>query len=236
MRVVILQSNYIPWKGYFDLMNLADLFIVYDSVQYTKNDWRNRNQLVGPIGATWLTIPVNTAGLPDQTINEAEVSDSRWTRKHWMTIRQLLGKQPFFANYSEAWESWFRAASETSSLHEINLIFLRALASQLSINTPILCDTEFDYIKPNDSPTERLVRLCQAASADEYVTGPSGLNYLRLDQFRSAGIDVKQICYSGYPEYPQASASFTPYVSVLDLLANVGSEASSHLIGAVSPV
>jgi hypothetical protein len=229
MRLVVLQSNYIPWKGYFDLLNLADLFVVYDSVQYTKNDWRNRNVLVGAQGPTWLTIPVETAGRAGQSINQAQVSNDRWARKHWMTVVQLLGKRPFFHLYSQEWEELYALAAQMESLHDINVLFLSGLAKQLNIDTLVRDDSEFDL--PRGSPTERLVALCTAAGATSYVTGPAGLGYLELRCFDEAGIGLEVIDYSLYAPYPQGGKDFTHGVSVLDLLANVGPEAASHLGG-----
>ncbi len=234
MRLVALQSNYIPWKGYFDLLKTADLFVVYDSVQFTKNDWRNRNVIVGPNGPIWLSIPVQTAGRPTQRISEVYVTDSRWARKHWTTVVQTLGKRPHFARYHQEWEAWFTEAAQLSLLHDINLVFLRGAASQLSITTPIVDDTEFD-LGPG-SATERLVALCQLTGATTYVTGPAGLDYMNLDVFRDAALDVEVIDYGDYPVYRQLTDPFTHGVSVLDLLANVGPEASSHLLQRTSRV
>ena len=238
MRVVVLQSNYLPWKGYFDLMRSADLFVVYDSVQYTKNDWRNRNLLKGPNGTTWLTIPVQTAGRPTQRIDEASVADGRWARKHWMTIVQSLGKRPHFSDYRTEWEQWFVEAADLRLLHDINLVFLRGMARQLSVTTPIVESTDFD-LGPDDtgrSATERLVGLCSAANATTYITGPAGLEYMELDHFRDAGISVEVIDYSRYPPYPQLTEPFVHGVSALDLLANVGVDASTHLNSYTSEV
>lgn len=238
MRVVVLQSNYIPWKGYFDLMGSADLFVVYDSVQYTKNDWRNRNLLKGPNGATWLTIPVQTAGRATQRIDEASVADGRWARKHWMTVVQALGKRPHFPDYRDEWERWFAAAADLKLLHDINLLFLRGMARQLSITTPIVNSTQFDVAVDDSgrSATERLVELCCAAHATTYITGPAGLDYMELDHFRDAGVSVEVIDYGRYPQYSQLNEPFVHGVSALDLLANVGARASTHLTSYTSEV
>jgi WbqC-like protein family len=233
MKLVVLQSNYIPWKGYFDLMGLADTFVIYDSVQYTKNDWRNRNKLPSATGSTWLTIPVSTAGRSDQTINSAEVEDRRWAKKHWQTASQLLARAPYFDDYRSTWQGWFEQASELSLLHDINELFIRGVALQLGLTTRIVDDRAFD-LSPGP-PTARLVQLCQLAGADTYVTGPSGLNYLELHLFASAGIGVDVIDYSAYPSYQQRGDGFDHGVSVLDLLANVGPSARDHLLGSTSP-
>jgi hypothetical protein len=229
MRLAVLQSNYIPWKGYFDLMAMADLFVVYDSVQYTKNDWRNRNLLPSPTGPTWLTIPIATAGRADQSINEAVIGDRRWARKHWQTVAHLLVRRPAFADYREVWQAWWVEAGSYELLHDVNVFFLRRLADQLGIETPIVDDREYEL--PADSPTGKLVRLCQHVGADRYVTGPAGLNYLELERFTQQGIAVDVIEYGPYPTYEQSSDEFRHGVSVLDLLASVGSDAGAHLLG-----
>lgn len=229
MRLAVLQSNYIPWKGYFDLMAMADLLVVYDSVQYTKNDWRNRNMLPSAAGPTWLTIAVTTSNRSGQRINEATISDLRWPRKHWSTIQQLLGKRPAFDRYRDQWCEMYAVAAEFHLLHDVNVHFLRVLAAQLGISTPIVDDREYELVE--DSPTGRLVRLCELAGADRYVTGAAGLGYLERERFRDAGVALEVIDYGHYPAYPQASAEFQHGVSVLDLLANVGPTSSAHLLG-----
>jgi hypothetical protein len=229
MRLAVLQSNYIPWKGYFDLMAMADLFIVYDSVHYTKNDWRNRNILPTPSGPTWLTIPVVTAGRSDQRIHDAVIGDRRWARKHWQTVSQLLARRPSFASYRDVWESWWQEAESFELLHDVNVHFLRGLAGQLGAATPIVDDRH--YRLAEDTPTGKLVQLCQAVRADRYATGPSGVNYLDLHRFDVAGIAVDVIDYSAYPTYPQTTSEFEHGVSVIDLLASEGASARDHLLG-----
>ena len=229
MRVTILQSNYIPWKGYFDLMAMSDLFVVYDSVQFTKNDWRNRNTIMTSNGPVWLTIPVATAGRASQRIDETRVSDRRWARKHWLTIAQSLARRPAFDASRDRWAEWFSEAAEFEFLHDVNVLFLRRLADQLGIATPLVMDSQFELAP--DTPTGRLVQLCEAAGADRYLTGPAGLNYLELRRFAERNIAVDVIDYSGYPSYPQTSAPFQHGVSAIDLIASVGEDAKSHLIG-----
>ncbi len=234
MRLVVLQSNYIPWKGYFDLMASADRFVVYDSVQYTKNDWRNRNRIATKQGSVWLTIPVVTAGLAGQAINQARVQDRRWAAKHWRSIEQSMGKRPFFDRYRDEWADWYRAVAEFDRLHEINVYLIERIARQLGVTTPISIDTE--YLPLTGTATERLVELCQKAGATHYLTGPAGLDYIDRSDFDEAGITLEVIDYRSYPEYPQAGPDFDHGVTVLDLLANVGPDAVRHLIGAYESV
>lgn len=228
MRLAVLQSNYIPWKGYFDLMAAADLFIVYDSVQYTKNDWRNRNILLSKSGPVWLTIPVNTAGRLEQSINDATIGDDRWARKHWQTVSQLLARRPHFHHFEPDWAKWFVDLGEMTHLHDVNVYLLHKIAEQLNIATQLADDTQFDLVP--DSPTGKLVQLCEMAGASRYLTGPAGLNYLELDLFSAKGIGVDVIDYGHYPTYAQTSDEFRHGVSVLDLLANAGASAERHLL------
>src|SRR4051812_22240537 len=97
-KVAILQSNYIPWKGYFDLINMVDEFIIYDDVQYTKNDWRNRNKIKTPNGLLWLTIPTRQLSL-SQKIIDTQIADNHWNKKHLSTIKQFYSKAPFYKLY-----------------------------------------------------------------------------------------------------------------------------------------
>lgn len=233
-RAVILQSSYIPWKGYFDLLHKADIFIVYDSVQFTKRDWRSRNKVRTEDGTAWLSIPVLTKGRREQAIDEAQVSDTSWSNKHWGTIERSLGAAPFFQQYAPDWRDWFAATGELSSLHEINLLFIRNLADCLGITTPIVRDRELGL--STGSPTERLINLCLAAEADSYLTGPAALDYLECELFDSAGLDLEVIDYSPYSPYEQTKPGFEAGVTVLDLLANVGPSARDHLVGRIDTV
>src|SRR4030095_6284230 len=95
-RVAIVQSSYIPWKGYFDLIRASDEFILLDDVQFTKRDWRSRNRIKTQRGPAWLTIPVRTKGLYKQLIQDTYVSDVRWGEAHWATLRASYARAPFF--------------------------------------------------------------------------------------------------------------------------------------------
>src|SRR5262245_47310638 len=106
-RVAIVQSNYIPWKGYFDLINSVDEFVLFDDVQYTRRDWRNRNKIKTPQGLLWLTIPVEVKGKFQQKIHDTRVSDLRWQTKHWQSIAQAYGKARYFAEYRECFENLY---------------------------------------------------------------------------------------------------------------------------------
>ncbi len=218
-RVAIVQSSYVPWKGYFDLVNLADEFVLLDDVQYTRRDWRNRNRIKTPQGIQWLTVPVVTKGRYLQRIDQVRVSDVAWGEGHWLAISRAYARAPYFQVYSE----WLRSLyldGERSRLSEINRRFLEAVCERLGITTRLTWSSEHG-VEPGD-PSERLAALVQAVGGREYVSGPSAREYLRLEPFEERGLSVQFIDYAGYPEYPQLHGPFEHRVSILDLLLNVG--------------
>ena len=233
-RAVILQSNYIPWKGYFDLLNSADVFVVYDSVQFTKNDWRNRNKLISPVGPVWLTIPVETSGAFGQTIREVRIADHRWARKHWSTISQTLAKTAHFSAVKDEWRGWYDAVANFELLHEVNVHLLSRIALQLGIKTKIVDVAELTL--STSDRIERLVEICSLVGADTYLTGPAGLSYINPKTFADEGIALEVMRYDGYPTHAQRSTDFVHGVSILDLIANTGDAARTHLRGSIEPV
>jgi hypothetical protein len=227
-RIAILQSSYIPWKGYFDLIHLADEFILYDDRQYTRRDWRNRNRIKTPQGVVWLTIPVQVKGRYTQRIDEVLVSDRSWADRHWQTIVHCYATAPHFARYRAQFQHLYHdCAGAMSRLSDINRLFIEAACSVLGIRTRITRSS--DYAISANGRTGNLVALCLAAGGDDYLSGPSARAYIEEEQFARAGIRVSYMDYSGYPEYPQLNAPFVHEVSVLDLIFNTGPEAPGYM-------
>jgi hypothetical protein len=226
-RVAILQSSYIPWKGYFDLMRQVDEFILYDDAQYTKRDWRNRNQIKTKDGLLWLTIPVEVKGKFTQPIKDVVISDRTWNERHFKTIAAAYSRAPHFSEMRDALEEGYRGAT-SRSLSEVNRRLLEALARLLGITTKL--SWSMDYELP-EGRVERLVALCRQSGATAYLSGPSARDYIARDAhlFTGAGIDVSYVDYSGYSDYPQLYPPFVHQVSVIDLLANTGSSARDYL-------
>jgi len=225
-KIAILQSNYIPWKGYFDLIASVDEFILYDDMQYTRRDWRNRNKIKSQHGLNWLSIPVHVTGKYFQTIRETEVVDSDWAAKHWETIRHAYTSAPRFAEFQHQIANLYVRAAHETLLSRINYIFLTAICGFLGIQTRITWSS--DYVLA-EGKTERLIDLCQQAGGTEYVSGPSAKNYVDETMFEEAGIKLTWFEYSGYPEYPQLWGEFTHGVTILDLLLNCGSESARYI-------
>ena len=225
-KVAILQSNYIPWKGYFEIINMVDEFILYDDMQYTRRDWRNRNKIMTPTGLIWLTIPVENKGKFYQKINETKVLDHEWVDKHWRSIQYNYAKTEYFSEYEERIHNIYEACREESYLSKINYLFLKEICDILHINTKITWSSDYTLV---DGKTERLVGLVKAAGGDYYLSGPAAKDYIVEKYFEDAGITLDWMDYSGYPQYKQMSKQFEHGVSILDLIFNEGPKASEYM-------
>lgn len=224
--VAIVQSCYVPWKGYFDLINSVDEFVLYDDQQYTKRDWRNRNRVKTAQGTIWLSIPVKVRGRYHQRIDETEISDPAWARRHWRTIAHAYRTAPYFDAYRERLEALYEAAAGDRLLSEVNRRFLEGFCRLLGIHTALTWSTDY---RAEGRRTDRLVNLCLEAGAATYVSGPSARSYLDESRFHDAGIEIRYFDYAGYPAYEQLYPPFEHAVSIVDLLVHTGPGAPSFL-------
>ena len=223
-KVAIVQSNYIPWKGYFDLINSVDEFILFDDVQYTKRDWRNRN-IIKADQPLWLTIPVQVKGKYDQKIKDVLVSDRDWRDQHWKTIRQNYARAQAFSQVEDVLADLYKKA-DFERLSDINFHFLKGLCQFLGIETKLTFSMDYHVI---EGKSERLLSLCQQSGATTYLSGPSAREYMDEALFAKNGIDVEYMDYSNYPEYRQLRSPFVHEVSIVDLLCCEGEAAHSFL-------
>jgi len=222
-KVAIVQSNYIPWKGYFDLIAAVDEFIVYDDVQFTKNDWRNRNRIKTPKGVEWLTIPVGQD--IRRRIRDVELPDARWQEKHWKTLAANYGRAPHFAELARVFQPLYLERRHTH-LSALNREFIEAICRYLGIETRISNCGDYELVAGR---TERLVSLAVQAGAAEYLSGPSAKSYIDEREFSTRGVRVSWFDYAGYPEYPQLWGPFSHEVTILDLLFNCGKQAPRYM-------
>jgi hypothetical protein len=226
MRIAILQSSYIPWKGYFDLIHSVDEFVLFDDVQYTRRDWRNRNRIKTPNGSAWLTIPVSTKGKYLEPIKDICVSDPWWGDHHWRSISANYARAPYFKQYKDLFEPLFLDQSERR-LSGINYRWIRAICEVLGIRTRLSWSMDYQLAS---GKTERLVEICRQAGATTYLSGPSARNYIEPVQFRDANVELVYFDYAGYPEYSQLFPPFDHHVSVLDLIFNQGPDATRYML------
>lgn len=225
-KVIITQSNYIPWKGYFDNIAQCDVFVVYDDMQYTKRDWRNRNYIKTAQGLKWLTIPVEVKGKYFQSINQTIISEIDWNVSHCMQLKHNYNKAPYFKEFYPWVEDLYKQAS-FKTLTEINVHFLKSICSFLEIKTEFMDSRDFKLI---EGKTERLVSICKDLGATDYYTGPSAKNYMDESLFFKENIGIKYFDYSGYHEYPQLNPPFEHGVCIWDIIFNTGTNAKNYLL------
>jgi hypothetical protein len=226
-KIAILQSNYIPWKGYFDIINMVDEFILYDDVQYTKSDWRNRNKIKTPSGFQWITIPVDIKGKFLQKINETKITNKLWNRKHWKSILQNYSKAKYFKDYREIFEELYMNIKE-DYLSRVNYKFISLINEILCIKTVISSSYDYNYDK-NKEKTEKLISLCKCAGATSYFSGPAAKNYITEELFHKENIKLIWVDYTGYREYNQLYPPFEHMVSIIDLIFNEGPDAKKYM-------
>lgn len=224
-KLAIFQSNYIPWKGFFNIIDIVDEFVFYDDVQYTKNDWRNRNIIKTPDGQQWLTVPVLYKNKFGQKIMDTRINGMHWKKKHLKSIIQNYKKAPC---YEQTIEFISRMYQEIQSdfLCDINYHTCREICNFIGIQTPF--KYSFDFNLPQDR-NERLLDLCKQLNATHFINGPRAKSYLDEDMFSQNGVTVVYMDYSGYPEYPQLFPPFLHQVSVIDLILNTGKEAKAYM-------
>jgi hypothetical protein len=225
-KVAIVQSNYLPWKGYFDIINSVDLFVFYDDLQYTKNDWRNRNKLKTSQGLRWLTIPVGTD--IRRLICEVELKDSSWQERHWAAISDSYSSAPHFARYKGFFEAVYLGQRWTH-LSDLNHFLIQTIARDfLGVRTKFADSRTFS---PVGVKQERLLDLLRKTGASSYRSGPAARDYIDPIQFAKARIELVWQDYAGYPQYTQQFPPFEHGVSIVDLLFNTGPDAPHYIWG-----
>lgn len=227
MNVVILQPSYIPWRGYFDQIRRADLFIFYDDVQYDKHGWRNRNQIKTAQGRQWLTIPVHSKGATDGVaIKDVRIDWSKpWAKNHLKALTISYSKAPHFASYTPWLASVFERRDEFLADFTISLTI--EIAREIGIvHTRFMRSSEIPGI--DGQKTERLIQILKHVGAAHYISGPSARDYIEPEKFAAANITLEYIQYN-YPEYPQLYPPYDPFVTMLDLLFMTGPDALKYV-------
>lgn len=224
-KIAILQSNYIPWKGYFDMIAAVDEFIIFDDAQYTKNDWRNRNIIKTSQGSKWLTVPVTLSGNFGQSIRETRISSTNWPRKHWASLAQNYCRASHFKEIS-TWLQPLYLTNECSLLSPVNRRFIEAICDYLGIRTKISNSWDYSLI---EGKNDRLVDLITQAGGNEYISGKAAMEYIDPELFDKNGIKLTWFDYSDYPKYEQLWGPFDHKVTVLDLLFNCGSNSKQYM-------
>jgi len=228
MKCVILQPSYIPWRGYFHQIALADVFIFYDDVQYDKRGWRNRNKIKTPDGTRWLTIPVHAKGAQTEhiPINQIRIDWSKsWNEQHWSSIKHAYAKAPYFQQYNTRLEKFY--SHQPDFLADFTIALTIEIASWMGFKPKFLRSSD---IPSHGEKTERLISILQEQGADHYISGPSAKDYIDPALFSKAGMKLEYMQYN-YPDYPQLYPPFDGQVSILDLLFMTGDQAVKFITG-----
>jgi hypothetical protein len=214
--VAVHQPQYLPWLGYFDKIDKADIFCFLDNVQFKKNEWQNRNRIKSAHGWQWLTAPV-LYRFP-QKINTVRINNTtNWMKKHRQALITNYGKAPFFDEFFDFFESLYSA--EWELLADLNIYLAHKLLEMLKLDTKTT--VRASEMQLSDDPTERLIDICKAVECDTYLAGRDGTKYMDLPRFRQRGIQVIVQDFN-HPVYPQLFGDFQSHLSVIDLLFNCG--------------
>jgi hypothetical protein len=217
---VVLQPGYLPWLGFFDQLQRADIFVYYDDVQYDKHGWRNRNRIKTQSGPLWLTVPVRHGGIGFPRILDVEIDARRpWARKHLSSIRQAYARAPYLGRYLPALEELLQRRWER--LVDLDIACAALMAEWFGLRRRV---ERSSALKVGGDRSERLVNICRNLGASKYVSGAAAQSYLDVPLFERHGIRVEWQQYV-HPIYPQLHDEFVPYLSALDLLLNCGNDA-----------
>lgn len=224
---VIAQPTFIPWMGWFDLADQADVMIILDDVQFSKQSWQQRNRLRTPEGLGFLSVPVKSAGRSQQLINEVELANESSVEKLLRTIQGYYARAPFFREHFPGLGDTMREGASTGKLAELNIAVIRWIMQALGIDVPLVRSSELEM---DGKRGEYVAALCEKVGATRYLSPAGAQDYLLEDRsaFDSRGIPVELQVYV-HPEYRQCFKPFEPYASVLDLIFNTGSEALTIL-------
>lgn len=222
MKVAIHQPQYLPWLGYLDKLDSADVFILLDTVQFKKHEWQNRNRIRTKEGWQWLTVPIIDR-FPER-IDQVEInSRTDWRRKHSQALHQYYGKAPHWEPFGP--ELLGLLEKPWTRLAELNVAVIELICRYLAIRTSCLLASR---LSAREEPTDRLIDLCQDVGGTEYLAGQAGPEYMDVSRFARAGIAV-QVQHYQHPEYVQRYAPFVSHLSVIDLLLNCGPQSLGNL-------
>lgn len=222
--LVVLQPGYLPWIGFFDQLNRSDVFIYYDDVQYDKNGWRNRNRIKSPQGILWLSVPVLTKGIEDKQIKNMLIDNrSNWNTKQLKSISMCYAKAPYFKNYFPELEELL--SKTWDNICELDIALVELISKWLKLERKIYRSSELGIY---GSKSERLLNFCKHLGADNYLSGNAAQDYLDVDLFKQSNINITWQDYE-HPVYEQINGEFIPYLSVIDLIFNMGEESRKIL-------
>jgi hypothetical protein len=225
MKIAISQSNYIPWRGYFDAIAGVDCFVLYDEMQYTKRDWRNRNKILSNQKELWLSIPVEVKGKYFQKIKDTKTLDRKWIHAHLQSIKHAYSKSACALEVMPFIEDLYHTC-HFDFLSDINLHFLKGIMGYLEIDTRLESSSNFQL---PEGKTEKLIHICKKLGASAYYTGPAAKSYMDEYQFIDNQIELNYWDNNNYPSYKQGNQGFVNFLSIIDTLFHTGKDTSKYM-------
>lgn len=223
MKVAAIQSSFIPWRGYFDFIASVDTFVFYDDIQYTRQDWRNRNRIKTPKGTEWLTVPVHYKEISQLICETNIVHSTAWQQKHLRKMQESYREAPYAKVALDILASI--PADQSKTISNLNIVLTKQICAYLGITTLLIVSSDLSLV---GTKTDRLIDLLKKLNATTYLSGPSADAYLDKEAFRRNGIRLEYKSYD-YDPYPQLWGPFDGAVTVLDLIANCGPVAKNHI-------
>ncbi len=219
------QPVHLPWLGLFHKIALAERFCIFDIAQYQTKDFNNRNKIKTHAGPIWLSVPVESKEHFQKKLCDIKIVNNGWNRKHFKSIDNAYRKAPFYQNYIGELES-ILVGREYTYLADLNFATLDFGLRALGISIPIIKASDYEF---NGYKSDLVLDMCRQLGASRYIFGAQGRNYADTQSFAAAGI---QACFQDYqhPVYPQLHGQFEPYMSVIDLLFNVGPDSKRVLM------
>ena len=224
-KVAMLQPNYIPWKGVFDLISKVDVFVFYDDVQYTKRDWRNRNKIKTKDGDIWLTVPVIASS--GELICDVKIDNStNWQKKHYKTIVSNYKKSEFYSEYEYMLEEIY-LKNKWEKISELDVFSTKLISKALGLKVDWIVASSLNV--SGDKDGGKVIKICKKLGCDYFINGPASKLFMDEKKFEINGIQLEYINYE-YKEYKQQFKPFSHTVSILDLIFNCGPEAMNYIV------
>ena len=223
IRVAIVQTAYIPWRGFFDLIDDVDIFLLFDDVEYSDGSWRNRNKIKTEYGSKWLSIPIKKGHKSKLICDVESANNDSWKADHLNKLKVAYSKAPFFDVYFPQIVSLY--SELPPSLSKLNEKLIRWIMKELRIDTKVLSTVG---LGATGVKTDRVISVLKSVDAECYLSGPVAKDYLDEGAFAQSGISLEYKAYS-YNPYPQLWGEYDQYLTILDMLFNLGDDARDYL-------
>lgn len=221
-----MQPTYLPWAGYFSMINSSDVFIFLNDVQFAKRSWQQRNRIIINSKERLLTVPVEKSGKSLQKIEEVRFTNNEWFQSHQETIKQAYGRHPYYDDVKNILNSTFNKS--TDYLQDINIQFIKSTMDYLNITTPLLNSS---HIPVEGNKSEYLYNICQYIGADSYISAPGSMEYIEKERiFETSKINVETFAFSANNYKQLGVEEFISHLSIIDVIANLGKQGAIEYI------